>query len=123
MRQKTARVRAVAPAATTTTATKGARAANAAAAAASPTRRASSAAPLSRSTRPRWNPGELYRAEPHLPGVTESVIVTRGRMRIGPIDAAVELAPGDRATFAADQLHSYEALTPRTQAILVLSYR
>jgi hypothetical protein len=37
-------------------------------------------------------PGELYRAEPHLPGVTESVIVTRGRMRIGPIDAAVELA-------------------------------
>jgi transcriptional regulator with XRE-family HTH domain len=68
-------------------------------------------------------PGELYRAEPHLPGVTESVIVIRGQMRAGPIDATVELAPGDRATFAADQLHSYEARTPGTRAILVLSYR
>jgi transcriptional regulator with XRE-family HTH domain len=68
-------------------------------------------------------PGDLYRAEPHLPGVTESVIVIRGRMRAGPTDGAVELAPGDRATFAADQPHSYEALTSGTQAILVLSYR
>jgi transcriptional regulator with XRE-family HTH domain len=68
-------------------------------------------------------PGELYRAEPHLPGVTESVIVIRGQMRAGPIDATVELAPGDRATFAADQLHSYQALTPGTRAVLVLSYR
>lgn len=68
-------------------------------------------------------PGELYQAEPHLPGVTESVIVVSGRMRTGPADAAVELGPGDRASFAADQAHTYEALEPGTSAILVLSYR
>lgn len=68
-------------------------------------------------------PGDVYRAEPHLPGVTESVIVVRGRMRVGPIDAAVLLDPGDRATFAADQVHTYEALATGTRMILVLSYR
>ena len=68
-------------------------------------------------------PGALYQAEPHLPGVTESVIVMRGHMRVGPADAAVELHPGDRATFAADQAHTYEALAPDTRVILVLSYR
>lgn len=68
-------------------------------------------------------PGAVYRAEPHLPGVTESVIVVKGRMRVGPADAAVELAPGDRATFNADQVHTYEALAKGTRAILVLSYR
>lgn len=68
-------------------------------------------------------PPTLYTGEPHLPGVTESVIVMRGRMRVGPVDAAVELAPGDRATFAADQPHTYQALAPHTRVILVLSYR
>jgi transcriptional regulator with XRE-family HTH domain len=68
-------------------------------------------------------PPKLYQAEPHLPGVTESVIVIHGRMRVGPLDAAVELRPGDRATFAADQPHTYQALAAGTRAILVLSYR
>lgn len=68
-------------------------------------------------------PADVYHAEPHLPGVTESVIVVQGRMRVGPAKATVELAAGDRATFAADQRHSYEALDPGTRAILVLSYR
>jgi transcriptional regulator with XRE-family HTH domain len=71
----------------------------------------------------RMEPGQVYQAEPHLPGVTESVIVTRGRMRVGPTDSTVELDPGDRATFAADQIHVYEALRAGTRAILVLSYR
>jgi transcriptional regulator with XRE-family HTH domain len=68
-------------------------------------------------------PGDVYRAEPHLPGVSESVIVIRGRMRVGPVHATVELAPGDRASFAADQPHTYEALAANTRAVLVLSYR
>lgn len=68
-------------------------------------------------------PGAVYRAEPHLPGVTETVIVVRGRMRVGPLDAAVDLAPGDRATFAADQIHTYEALAKGTRTIMILSYR
>jgi transcriptional regulator with XRE-family HTH domain len=68
-------------------------------------------------------PGEVYRAEPHLPGVTESVIVVRGRMRLGPLDATVELGPGDRATFAADQVHTYQALAKGSRMVMVLSYR
>lgn len=68
-------------------------------------------------------PADVYQAEPHLPGVTESVIVVQGRMRVGPLEATAELAPGDRASFAADQRHTYEALDRGTRAILVLSYR
>ena len=68
-------------------------------------------------------PDAVYRAEPHLAGVSESVIVVRGRMRTGPVGADVELGPGDRATFAADGVHTYQALDPGTRAILVLSYR
>jgi transcriptional regulator with XRE-family HTH domain len=68
-------------------------------------------------------PGDVYRAEPHLPGVTESVIVVAGHMRLGPLDATVELGPGDRATFAADQVHTYEALAEGTRMVMVLSYR
>ena len=71
----------------------------------------------------QMEPGDVYRAEPHLPGVSESVIVIRGRMRVGPVHATVELAPGDRANFAADQPHTYEALVANTRAVLVLSYR
>ena len=71
----------------------------------------------------RMEPGDVYRAEPHLPGVSESVIVIRGHMRVGPVHATVELAPGDRASFAADQPHTYEALAANTRAVLVLSYR
>jgi transcriptional regulator with XRE-family HTH domain len=67
-------------------------------------------------------PGEEYTAEPHLPGVVESVYVTHGRVRVGPPGAAVVLGPGDRATFAADQPHVYEALEPASRAVLVLAY-
>lgn len=68
-------------------------------------------------------PSDVYRAEPHLTGVSESVFVVYGRMRVGPLDGAVELGPGDRATFAGDQPHIYEALEPGTRVVLVLSYR
>jgi hypothetical protein len=44
-------------------------------------------------------------------------------MRVGPLDATVELGPGDRATFAADQVHTYEALARGTRIVMVLSYR
>jgi transcriptional regulator with XRE-family HTH domain len=67
-------------------------------------------------------PGEEYIAEPHLPGVVESVYVTHGQVRVGPRDATVVLGPGDRATFAADQPHVYEALQPASRAVLVLAY-
>lgn len=65
----------------------------------------------------------VYRAGPHLAGVTESVIVVAGRMRVGPDEAPVELTSGDRATFTADRHHTYEALEPATRFFMVLSYR
>jgi transcriptional regulator with XRE-family HTH domain len=68
-------------------------------------------------------PDDTYQAEPHLPGVNETVIVVHGRLRTGPLGAEVELAAGDRASFAADQPHSYTALAKATRAVLVLSYR
>lgn len=68
-------------------------------------------------------PGDTYEAGPHLPGVSETVIVVHGRMRTGPTGAEVELGAGDRASFAADQAHTYTALAKGTQMVLVLSYR
>lgn len=68
-------------------------------------------------------PGDVYQADPHLPGVIETVVVVHGRMRVGPATAVADLGPGDRATFAADQAHHYEALASGTRAILVLAYR
>jgi transcriptional regulator with XRE-family HTH domain len=68
-------------------------------------------------------PGDTYEAEPHLPGVNETVIVVQGRMRTGPLGAEVDLAVGDRASFAADQVHTYTALAKHTRVILVLNYR
>ncbi|HEY8525055.1 MAG TPA: XRE family transcriptional regulator [Acidimicrobiales bacterium] len=68
-------------------------------------------------------PDAVYEAEPHLAGVLETVVVTHGRLRVGPLGATVELGPGDRATFAGDRPHAYQALAPGTRLILVLSYR
>jgi transcriptional regulator with XRE-family HTH domain len=69
------------------------------------------------------DPDDTYEAEPHPAGVNETVIVVQGRMRTGPVGAEVDLAAGDRASFAADQAHTYTALARGTRAILVLSYR
>jgi len=68
-------------------------------------------------------PPEIYRAESHTVGATESVIVVAGGMRVGPTGAEVEIGPGDRATFAADQPHTYQALARGTRMVLVMSYR
>ena len=49
-------------------------------------------------------------APPHLPGVEELLVVTRGRARLGPLAAPEELGPGDALWFAADVEHGYETL-------------
>jgi transcriptional regulator with XRE-family HTH domain len=67
--------------------------------------------------------GAVYTAEPHPPGAVETMVCTRGRARVGPIGSEVELGPGDRVSFAADQPHSYEALTATATLAAVLSYR
>jgi transcriptional regulator with XRE-family HTH domain len=67
-------------------------------------------------------PGPVREAEAHIPGAVEHMIVTTGRWRAGPADAAVELGPGDYLRFAADQPHRYEALEPGSAAVLVMEY-
>jgi hypothetical protein len=51
------------------------------------------------------------------------VVVATGRMRTGPVDAPIELGPGDYATFRGDVAHRYEALKPGTWAVLMMEHR
>jgi transcriptional regulator with XRE-family HTH domain len=67
-------------------------------------------------------PPDPYDAEPHPVGVTETVVCTRGRLRVGPAEAMVELRAGDRASFAADQPHRYQAVGRLAELFIVLSY-
>ena len=67
-------------------------------------------------------PGTVRMADAHGAGCVEHVYVTNGRLRCGPSDNAVELAPGDLMTFPGDVDHTYEPLRPRTRAVLVMDY-
>lgn len=61
-------------------------------------------------------------AEAHTSGTVEHVYLVTGRLRVGPDEAPVELAPGDLATFPGDVGHRYEALEDDTRALLLLEY-
>jgi transcriptional regulator with XRE-family HTH domain len=67
-------------------------------------------------------PGRVRHADPHIPGSVEHLIVAAGRIRTGPVDALVELGPGDYATFAGDVPHSYEALAAGTWMVLTMEH-
>ncbi len=67
-------------------------------------------------------PGPVRDAEPHAAGTVEHVLVTAGCLRVGPVDAPVELAPGDLISFSADRAHRYEALADATRAVLLVEY-
>lgn len=67
-------------------------------------------------------PGPPRQAAPHIPGSVEHVVVAAGRLRCGPVDAAVELAPGDYASFPGDVPHLYEALEPGTWAVHLMEH-
>jgi transcriptional regulator with XRE-family HTH domain len=68
-------------------------------------------------------PGADRRAEAHIPGTVEHLIVSAGRIRTGPADQPIELGPGDYAAFAGDVPHLYQALVPGTWAVLVMEHR
>jgi transcriptional regulator with XRE-family HTH domain len=55
-------------------------------------------------------PGGRERSTSHGPGSGEIVLIRTGRLRVGPLDATVELDPGDYASFSADCLHEYAAV-------------
>jgi mannose-6-phosphate isomerase-like protein (cupin superfamily) len=47
-------------------------------------------------------PGAVRDAAAHTPGSVEHLVVAAGRLRAGPADAPVELAPGDYLSFPGD---------------------
>lgn len=68
------------------------------------------------------DPGGARRSDAHNPGAVEHVIVTAGRLRVGPEQNLVELAPGDYVSFPGDTPHIYEALEDGTSAVLVMEH-
>jgi len=62
-------------------------------------------------------------ADAHIAGSVEHVVVMTGAVRLGPVDATVELGPGDYAMFAGDVPHVYEALAPDTSLTLLMEHR
>ena len=65
---------------------------------------------------------KVRRATAHPQGVVESLLVTSGRLRVGPAAAPVELAAGDFIRFPGDVPHLYEALGAEAHGVLVMSH-
>ncbi|MEU2254090.1 XRE family transcriptional regulator [Nocardia xishanensis] len=67
-------------------------------------------------------PGHPRESDPHIPGVIEHILLATGRALVGPIEAPVELGPGDYIAYPGDAPHVFEALEPGTWATLVIEY-
>ncbi|MFW0786879.1 helix-turn-helix domain-containing protein [Gordonia sp. CPCC 206044] len=67
----------------------------------------------------KGEPGEPRVSAPHSRGIVEHVVISAGRARVGPVDEAVELGPGDYVTYAGDVEHVFAALVPGTVAVLI----
>lgn len=67
--------------------------------------------------------GQQRLADPHTPGVVEYLLLTKGRLRAGPVDELVELRVGDMLRFPADVPHSYAAIGKAdAKAMVVMTY-
>ena len=66
--------------------------------------------------------GRQQASDPHLPGVGECLVVTRGAVRAGPSARPVDLATGDSVHYDAAQPHVYEGLQSENQALLLMLY-
>lgn len=64
-------------------------------------------------------PGEPRVSDPHMPGVIEHVILMTGQARVGLTDEPVTLDPSDYVAYPGDVPHIFEALEPKTAAVLV----
>lgn len=67
-------------------------------------------------------PGHARVSDPHMPGCTEHVLLGSGRALVGPVEAPVELGPGDYICYPGDAPHVFEALASGTWATLVNEY-
>ncbi|HET9969072.1 MAG TPA: cupin domain-containing protein, partial [Streptosporangiaceae bacterium] len=55
------------------------------------------------------------------PGVTEHLLVTSGRARVGRLGEETEIGPGQAAQWASDVPHGYTALGPDpVESVLVI---
>ncbi|WP_203999672.1 helix-turn-helix domain-containing protein [Virgisporangium aurantiacum] len=61
-------------------------------------------------------------ADPHPAGVVESILVTAGCLRTGPVSAPVDLDAGDFVRFAGDVPHLYRALGGAARGVIVMSH-
>jgi transcriptional regulator with XRE-family HTH domain len=69
----------------------------------------------------RLHPGTTHRSGPHGPGVTEHLLVTAGRARVGREGAEADIGPGESATWLSDVPHAYQALGDvLVQSVLVI---
>src|SRR6516165_387773 len=64
-------------------------------------------------------PGHARVSDPHMPGVMEHVVLSAGRALVGVAGEPVELGPGDYICYPGDIPHVFEALKPRTLAVVV----
>ncbi|WP_281689445.1 helix-turn-helix domain-containing protein [Pseudonocardia thermophila] len=67
-------------------------------------------------------PDAQFRGDAHEPGTREAVYCVAGRIRCGPLDAPLELEPGDTAFFDGAAAHVYAAGPEGGRALLVMSY-
>jgi transcriptional regulator with XRE-family HTH domain len=58
----------------------------------------------------RLEPGARHRSPAHGPGVTEHLLVTAGRARVGRDGEESDIGPGESATWTSDAAHGYTAL-------------
>ncbi|MGH3738424.1 MAG: helix-turn-helix domain-containing protein [Micromonosporaceae bacterium] len=68
----------------------------------------------------RVRPGEVQHSDGH-PG-SEHVLVTSGKLRVGPRDRPYELGPGDYLCFPAQGPHIYQAIDGPVTSALLLEY-
>jgi transcriptional regulator with XRE-family HTH domain len=68
----------------------------------------------------RFYPGEARRSQAHPLGVIEHLHLHAGHVRVGPVDAPVELGPGDYARYDGSVPHVYEALGGEASGTLMM---
>jgi transcriptional regulator with XRE-family HTH domain len=69
----------------------------------------------------RLEPGHGHRSPAHGPGVTEHMLVTSGRARVGRLGEETEIGAGQAAQWASDVPHGYAALGPDpVESVLVI---
>nr|WP_314265962.1 XRE family transcriptional regulator [uncultured Moellerella sp.] len=68
-------------------------------------------------------PGRDRISEPHMQGVTEHIILMKGRASVGPLDHQTELFPGDYISYSGEQPHIMKALEADTMAVMIIEKR